>query len=212
MPLWGRLSLLSCSRNVSVLAALLAAGLTIAACGGGSSHSSSTSIPASLTATQWASRVCGTVTAWISDLQRSSNDLKSAESGASNLVQAKILLLNFLSGAVASTNSMISGIQSAGTPAVPNGGALAHGLVAALQGVQTNFVRVQTQAQQLPVENPTTFVAQAQALGTSLDNAGSQVKSNLNDLSRRYSSSDLDAAFKNQAACQSLAGPAAPRS
>jgi hypothetical protein len=199
--------LLSCSRNVAVAAALLAAGLTVAACSGGSSHSSSTSIPASLTATQWASRVCGTVTTWISDLQSSSNDLKSAEKAATSLVQAKTVLQNFLSGAVASTNSMISGIQSAGTPAVQNGRALAQRLVAALQEVRTTFVQVQTQAEELPVDNPTTFLNQAQALGSSLDNAGSQVKSNLNGLSRRYPSSDLNAAFKNQAACQSLTGP-----
>jgi hypothetical protein len=129
---------------------------------------------------------------------------------STSLVQAKTVLLSFLSGAVTSTNSMISGIQSAGVPAVPNGRDLAQRLVAALQEVQTTFVQVQTQARDLPVDNPTTFVAQAQALGSSLDNAGSQVKSNLNDLSRRYSSSDLNAAFKNQAACQSLKGSTAP--
>jgi hypothetical protein len=190
---------------------LLAAGLTIAACSGGSSHSSSASIPASLTAAQWASRVCGRVTAWISDVQSSSNDLKSAEKAATSLVQAKTVLLSFLSGAVTSTNSMISGIQSAGVPAVPNGRDLAQRLVSALQEVQTTFVQVQTQARDLPVDNPTTFVAQAQALGSSLDSAGSQVKSNLNGLSRKYSSSDLNAAFKNQAACQSLKGSGAPR-
>lgn len=202
--------MLSCWRNAAVPAALLAAGLTVAACTG-SSHSSSQSIPASLGATQWASRVCGTVTTWTSDLQHSSNDLKSAENAATSLVQAKTVLLSFLSGAVASTNSMISGIKSAGAPAVPNGRALAQSLVAALQDVQATFVQVQTQAQQLPVDNHAAFVAQAQALGTSLDNAGSQVKSNLNSLSRRYPSSDLDAAFKNQAACQSLTGSAAPQ-
>jgi hypothetical protein len=189
---------------------LLAAGLTVAACSGGSSDSSSASIPARLTATQWASRVCGTVTTWTSDVQSSSNDLKSAEKTTTSLVQAKAVLLNFLSGAVASTNSMISGIQSAGAPAVSNGRAIAQRLVATLQEVKTNFVQVQSRAEQLPVDNSTTFLNQAQALGSSLDNAGSHVKSNLNGLSRGYPSSDLNAAFKNQAACQSLTGSAAP--
>jgi hypothetical protein len=78
--------------------------------------------------------------------------------------------------------------------------------VIALQEVQTTFVQVQAQAQALPVDNPTTFLNQGQALGNSLDNAGSQVKSNLNGISGKYSSSDLNAAFKNQAACQSLTG------
>jgi hypothetical protein len=105
---------------------------------------------------------------------------------------------------------MISGVQSAGAPAVPNGHPLAQGLIAALQEVHMTFVQVQTQAQQLPVDNPTTFVAQAQALDTSLADAGSQVKSSLNGLSRRYSSANLNAAFKNQAACQSLTGSTTP--
>jgi hypothetical protein len=76
--------------------------------------------------------------------------------------------------------------------------------VSGLQGIQTAFVQAQTQAQALPADNPTALSNGAQGLANTLENAGNQAKTSLNSLDQRYRSSDLDAALKNQAACQSL--------
>ncbi len=188
----------------------LAVVLTLAACGGGSSSSgssssgsSSSSTQAALTASQWANQVCGKITAWVGQLQSSSNSAVSGLNGT-DLQQIKNQFVNFLGGAVASTNTMISGVQAAGAPSVQNGRAISQGLVSGLQGIQSAFAQAQTQAQALPADNPAALSSGAQGLANSLQNAGNQVKTSLNSLDQKYPSSDLDAALKNQAACQSL--------
>ena len=70
--------------------------------------------------------------------------------------------------------------------------------------IQSAFVQAQTQAQALPADNPTALNNGAQALSSSLENAGNQVKTSLNSLDQRYPSAELDAALRNQAACQPL--------
>jgi hypothetical protein len=186
-------------------AVAVAAALTVAACDGGSSSSGSGSSTtrASLSATQWANQVCGRITTWVNELQSSSNNAVSGLTGT-NLPQIKAQFVNFLGGAVASTNTMISGVQAAGAPAVPNGQAISQGLVTGLQGIQSAFVQAQTQAQALPADNPKALSSGAQGLATSLENAGNQAKTSLNSLDQRYPSTELDAALRNQAACQSL--------
>jgi hypothetical protein len=139
----------------------------------------------------------------VNELQSSSNNAVSGLTGT-NLVQIKTQFVNFLGGAVSSTNTMISGVQAAGVPNVPNGRAISQGLVSGLQGIQTAFVQAQTQAQGLPADNPTALSNGAQGLATSLENAGNQVKTSLNSLDQKYPSTELDAALRNQAACQSL--------
>src|SRR5437899_10252546 len=135
-------------RPGGVVAVTLAIGLALAACGGGSSSSGSgsSSTQASLSASQWANQVCGRITTWVNELQSSSNNAVSGLTGT-NLAQIKAQFVNFLGGAVASTNTMISGVQAAGAPAVPNGQAISQGLVSGLQGIQSAFVQAQTQAQ-----------------------------------------------------------------
>lgn len=159
-----------------------------------------------LTADQWADHVCRSVTTWAKYIQSSSDNFKPAEVGAKSVPEAKAILVNFLDGAVVFTSTMISDVQSAGAPDVPHGTALAAGLVRGLQQVQTAFTQARNQCQQLAVDNTTALLTQAQTIGRSLDNAGREVSVQLNAVTRSYPFSDLDAAFKNQAACQSLIG------
>jgi hypothetical protein len=195
--------------KIGVPVVALATGLTLAACGSGSSSNgsssggSSSSTQASLSAAQWANQVCGRITTWVNQLQSASNNAVSGLNG-SDLPAIKTQFVNFLGGAVASTNTMISGVQAAGAPSVPNGRAISQGLVGGLQGIQTAFVQAQNQAQALPADNPTALSKGAQGLATSLETAGNQVKTSLNNLDQRYPSNELDAALKNQAACQPL--------
>jgi hypothetical protein len=121
-----------------------------------------------------------------------------------DLQAIKTQFVNFLAGAAASTSTMISGVQEAGVPGVQHGQAISQGLVSGLQGIQTAFVQAQNQALALPTDNPTGLSNGAQALINSLQGAGNQIKTSLNSLDRRYSSPELDAALKNQAACQPL--------
>lgn len=191
--------------SVALSVVAVATGLTLTACTGGSSSSGSRSstTQSSVSASQWANQVCGRITTWVNQLQTSSTSAASGFKGR-DLQQIKSQYVNFLGGAVASTNTMISGVEAAGTPAVPNGRAFAQGLVGGLQSIQSAFVQAQSQAQALPADNATALNNAAQALTSSLQNAGNQVKTSLNSLSQRYPSAELEAALRNQAACQSL--------
>jgi hypothetical protein len=140
---------------------------------------------------------------WSNQLQSGRSNVVTGVNGSSPQ-QAKTQFVNFLNGAVMSTDTMIAGVQAAGVPSVPNGRAISNGLVSGLQQIRSAFAQAQSQAQALPADNPAALSTGAQNLANTLTAAGNQVKTNLNSLNQRYASTELTAAFKNQTACQSL--------
>jgi hypothetical protein len=192
--------------RIAIVPLALVTGLTVAACGGGgssSSGSSTASTQASLTAAQWANQVCGTLSTWESSLTTAPPDVSNAASPD----EAKTTLTNYMNNLVASTNTMVSGLQAAGSPAVSNGQAISQGFVGGFQAFQASFVQAQNQANAISTADPTAFTAGTQALAASLRNVSTvanQAKTNLDNLGQRYSSSQLDQAFNNSATCKSL--------
>jgi hypothetical protein len=147
--------------------------------------------------------VCGEITTWVNQVKGSANDISSGLNG-SDLQQIKSQFVSFLGSAGASTNTMVSGVQAAGAPSVPNGRSFSQGLVRGLEGFQSAYVQAQTQAQALPADNAATLRSGIQGQLNSLQQTGNQVTTSLNSLVQRYPSAELDAALRNQAACQSL--------
>jgi hypothetical protein len=191
--------------RLAIVPAALVTGLTVAACGGGGSTSSGSSSPstqASLTASQWATQVCGAVGSWEKSLSAAPN-----VSNTASPQEAKTTLVNYLNNVVTSTNTMVSGLQAAGSPAVSDGQAVSQGFIGGFQTLQATFVQAQNQANALSTADPAAFSTGAQALGTTLQSVGTvgdQVKTNLDNLGQKYSSSQLNRAFDNSAACKSL--------
>jgi hypothetical protein len=140
---------------------------------------------------------------WGNQLKTTGNNTGRDLTGA-NLGQIKTSLVNFYGGAVSSTDSMIAGVQAAGVPSVSNGQAISQGLVAGLHQIRSALAQAQTQAQALPTDNAAALNSGNQSLQNTITTAGNQVKTNLNSLNQRYASNELNAAFKNQAACQTL--------
>jgi hypothetical protein len=180
---------------VGIPTAALSVALALGACGGGSSST--------VNANHWAGQVCSRIVTWSNELQSGRSNVVTGVNGSSPQ-QAKTQFVNFLNGAVMSTDTMIAGVQAAGVPSVPNGRAISNGLVSGLQQIRAAFAQAQNQAQALPADNPAALSSGAQNLANTLTAAGNQVKTNLNSLNQRYASSELSAAFKNQTACQSL--------
>jgi hypothetical protein len=182
----------------------LVTGLTVAACGGGSNSSGSSppSTQASLTASQWANQVCGVLATWEKSLATAPPDVSNAASPE----EAKTTLTSYTNNLVASTNTLVAGLQAAGTPGVSNGKVISQGFVGGFQAFQATFVQAQNQANAISTTDPAAFSAGAQALGTTLSSVGTvadQAKTNLDNLGRKYSSSQLNQAFDNAAACKS---------
>jgi hypothetical protein len=180
---------------VGIPTAAIATILSLAACSGGSNSAAS--------ANHWAGQVCSSIVTWSNQLQSGRNDALSGLNSSSTQ-QAKAKFVNYLNGAVMSTDTMIAGVQVAGVPSIPNGRAISDGLVSGLQQIRSAFAQAQSQAQALPADNPAALSSGAQNLSNTLTFAGNQVKTNLNSLNQRYASNEMSAAFKNQAACQPL--------
>jgi hypothetical protein len=188
--------------RIAIVPVVLATGVVAAACGGGgssSSGSSSSTTQASLTADQWANQVCGSIGTWEKSLTTAPPDVTNTASPE----EAKTTLTNYLSNVVGATNTMVSGLQAAGSPAVSNGPAISQGFLAAFQALQGTFVQAQTQINSLPTTDPAAFSAGAKAVGTTLQTASSQAKTNLDNFGQKYSSGQLDTAFNNAANCKS---------
>jgi hypothetical protein len=144
--------------------------------------------------------VCGSINTWEQALSEAPN-----VSNATSPDEAKTTLTTYLNNVVAATNTMVSGVQAAGSPAVSNGQTISQGFLAAFQAVQGTFVQAQTQVNALSTTDPAAFSAGAQAVSTTLQTAASQAKTNLDNFGQKYanSSSQLDQAFNNAAACKS---------
>jgi hypothetical protein len=194
------------ARRIAIVPVALATGLTMAACGGGGSSSSGSSSPSTqpgLTADQWATQVCGALGNWEKALTTTPPDTSNAPSPE----EAKTTLTNYMNNLVTSTNTMVSGLQAAGAPAVSNGQAISQGFVGGFQGFQATFVQAQNQANALSTADPAAFNTGAQALAATLrgvSTVANQAKTNLDNLGQKYSSSQLDQAFNNAAACKSV--------
>jgi hypothetical protein len=147
--------------------------------------------------------VCGTLGSW----ERAITVNPPDTSNATTPQEAKTTLTNYMNNLVTSTNTMVSGLQAAGAPAVSNGRAISQGFVGGFQGFQATFVQAQNQANALSTTDPAAFSAGAQALAATLSGistVANQAKTNLDNLGKKYSSSHLDQAFNNAAACKSV--------
>lgn len=199
----------SLARAAAITTVSVGLGITGVACGGGSSSSSSssstsTSAASTASANQWVGQVCGTLSNWKNDLQTKSNNFQASVSGSSDIQQAKTGLVSFLNSAVSSTNDMISKLQATGAAPSKDGQAISQALVSGFQQIQVSFQQAQTQAQALPTNDPQAFSTQAKAIGTSLENAGNTVGTNIQNALKAYPTDNLDTEFNANPACQSL--------
>ncbi len=163
----------------------------VALCAGcGSSDSSKVS------ANDYVKSVCSAISPLEKDVVTRSSALNNTT--AANATQAKKTLQGFLTAVQQDSAHALGKIQSAGTPDISRGKAVAGTIIKAFTELRDAMRVALTKSNSLPTDSPASFRTAAKALGAS-------VKGSLNDIdSSGLSNHDLEKAAATQAACKSL--------
>jgi len=166
--------------------------LAVAACAGCGGSSGSSKVSAS----NYVSAVCSAISPLEKDVVTRSSALNNTT--AANATEAKKTLQGFLTAVEQDSDHALSKIQSAGTPDISNGKAVAGTVVKAFTELRDAMRVALTKSNSLPTNSPASFKTAAQALGAS-------VRGSLNGIdSSGLSNPDLEKAAASQTACKSL--------
>jgi hypothetical protein len=98
---------------------------------------------------------------------------------------------------------MLQKVEAAGAPAVDDGEAIARDLREELAKIKPVFEGARESAEALP-DDPEAFVDAAQDLGSALAAGGGEVGGRLEATQEKYDSPELEKAFDEEPACQTL--------
>jgi hypothetical protein len=177
MRFWG-------PRDVGILG--LVVTLLLAGCG-----------PSAVSATDWAAKVCSTLTPWRAQITGLNQQAQQKLATASTPEQTRTQLVALLSGAQAATENARAAVAAAGTPDVDGGDVVAQRFVTALQKVRDAYAHALTALNAISTTDPAYYDKVADVL-TALDNEYAQSGVDTSSLN----SPDLQAAFQEQTACQ----------
>lgn len=189
------------SRRKLVLVALgLLVTLGLAACGGDDGDSGGDGGGGgSASAAAYAAEVCGAMKDWVTTVQEKSSAL--GESAAAGDAEAgKDLLVTLLGDISAATGDLVAAVEDAGVPEVDNGEEIAANLADAFRQAQQILDDAQEDVEALP-SDPQAFQQGAAEIGPTLQEAISSITESLEG----SQSTELDQAFEEEEACQSVA-------
>lgn len=99
--------------------------------------------------------------------------------GSTSVAEVKQKLQPFASALVSAFDRLIAGMKAAGTPAIPNGKAVANRFVAAFDQFRGAFVQARSQYAQLPTDSLSSFESAARTVNSQLKQSVDQLKANL---------------------------------
>jgi hypothetical protein len=171
----------------------LALLIVVSLCAGCGSSGSSKVSPSS-----YVKSVCSAITPLERDVVTRSSALNN--STATNPVQAKKTLQDFLIAIEQDSTHALTQIRAAGTPDISDGKAVAGSIVKTFTQLRNALRAASGQATSLPTDSAASFKTAAQALGAN-------VRGSLNNIDASgLSNRDLAQAAAKQAACKSLNG------
>jgi hypothetical protein len=176
--------------------ALLAAVALAAGCGGGSDT------PEGVPPADWAQSVCGALAEWQASLQEQSQGLTSDVLEAQNPTAAKQQISDFLDEVIIETETMIGVVESAGQPAVEEGGALAGEFQDGLQRMRSAFNDAASDVKSVPTDDPQAFQQQLTQIGEDLQTQGQAIGDTLGEIDEKYDADELSQAFDDTPECQ----------
>jgi len=206
------LSVVSYRRIRRILAYAVLAGTVgaLAACGGGSSSGGDATTASagttasgseSVAASAWVKDFCGALTTWKSTLTTNVPDF----SNVSDVASVKTTLADYLGNVVDSTKTLVSDVQAAGTPDVPDGEAIVADLKAELTKVGDAFANAKSEVAALPTDDVSALTSGLTKISDEITDAGDDASDALGDLDEKYpNSSALSEAAANEPTCTSL--------
>jgi hypothetical protein len=180
------------------LGALLTLGLS--ACGGDDGDGGNGSAGGEGTsASAYAAEVCGAMKDWVSTVQEKSSALGES-AAAGDAEEGKELLVTLLGDISDATGDLVGAVEDAGVPDVDNGEEISANLADAFRQAQQILDDAQEDVEALP-SDPAAFQQGAAEIGPTLQEAISSITASLEG----SQSDELDQAFEEEEACQTVA-------
>lgn len=151
---------------------------------------------------QWSTKVCTGVRDWAEALARISDDHAPPDEATPRVIKAS--LVDFLGEMVDATDTLLDDLESAGTPDVDQGKAIARAFRRGIGRAREIFADAQDDAEDLPTGNRARFQTRGRAIQRAIDQGGTEVQGVFTAAQSRYSSPELDRAFSRARACQAL--------
>jgi hypothetical protein len=167
----------------------------IAGCGASSKNTDSKTTPSA-----YVSEVCAAVGTWLRSLDSSSAQIGRQLAYGTTPTRAKQAFEELMASSVTDSERLVSGLQAAGTPEVPEGHKIATALVGSVQQTSAALRGVQVQVKELPVNDRNAFRSGVSRIGSSVQSSAQSISSGLASLH----SPALQKAAGRSAACKSL--------
>jgi hypothetical protein len=149
---------------------------------------------------KFATDVCTAAKDWVDTIQQGAATFGGGLTAESSPEQIRDGLVGFLDEAITETDELIGEVEEAGVPAVDGGEEASETLLDAFQRVKTAFEEARADAQALPVEDQQAFMTGAQELGTTVQQALTEIGTELED----QENPDLQGEFDENEACTEL--------
>jgi hypothetical protein len=182
---------------IVVALAAAAVGVFAIGCGGDDDGGGDETVSAD----EYVSDVCTAITGMVDVLQGGQTELQNALS--SDPAEGKDLLVGFLNDSADTLETTREDLEAAGVPDVESGEEIAEAIPAAFGDLQASIEDAAAQAEDVSTDSPAEFIEQVEAVGKTVQEAGTQVGESLNELA---TSEELEAAAEEAEACQQLAG------
>jgi hypothetical protein len=156
-----------------------------------------------VSATEYATGVCGAIAGWVDDIQRLNQDLQT-NLDPTSIDALKDAMVGFLEDVTAATESVIDEVEAVGIPDVEDGQTAADAVLSALRDSQAVFADARDRVQGLSTADPAAFGEELQTLGADLQSSMSGIGGELD----QFASPELDEASKDIPECQEVAAAA----
>jgi len=157
------------------------------------------------TAAEYAQTFCTKLGTWQKDISDGEQAVQSDLDNASSVADIKKTFVQFLDDAVSSGKGVVAALKSAGSPDVKDGAVIATAVRSAFGGIVTVFDHARSDAKKLSPTSQAKFTTGVKKIQTTLATASTQFTKQFSALSKKYETTELDAAFNAEPSCSALA-------
>ncbi|MEO6628595.1 MAG: hypothetical protein ABIP03_08500 [Aquihabitans sp.] len=143
---------------------------------------------------KWAQGFCGSFENWLGDVKQAGSSVgDSIQPG--DVPGAKAAIVNMFATVSDDTRSLIDSLEGGGFPDIDNGDDFTDELIGKFQEFDDAIVTAKGEAEGLPLDNPTAFKTEVDALVATFTSETESVGASFGQLDTKYQSAELNAAL-----------------
>jgi hypothetical protein len=159
---------------------------------------------ATVPAAKWAPKFCTAIQQYQTTISEQGKAVDTALTGVTDLTAARDQLQSYLGKMVTAADTAAQSLKNAGAPSTPNGSKIAAKFVAGLRASAKLFADAQAKAGKLSTTDVTAFATDGKKLGQDLSDAGDQLSTSFNGISKLDKGKKLEKAVKGAPECSFL--------